>query len=136
MRLLSRLLTLCRNTRKETTFFQPLIPSTTLSSSSSPKDPSSPSYSAAESAAADRRVTVARALSHDLSSTVSQLIVRGARPSDSGAYNCSPSNTTPASVTVHVLDGEMENLPACIFYVFFAFIPGMYKVIHSTSSNS
>ena len=90
-----------------TTLFQPLIPSTSSSSpSSASKDPSSPSYSAADSAAADSRVTIARSLSSDLSSTVSQLVVRGARPSDSGAYNCSPSNTKPASLTVHVLDGE------------------------------
>ena len=90
-----------------TTLFQPLIPSTSSSSpSSATKGPSAPSYSAADSAAADSRVTIARSLSPDLSSTVSQLVVRGARPSDSGAYNCSPSNTKPASLTVHVLDGE------------------------------
>ncbi len=39
-------------------------------------------------------------------STSSQLTLRDARVSDSGVYRCSPSNTSPASVVVHVLDGE------------------------------
>lgn len=36
----------------------------------------------------------------------SYLIIQEAGPNDSGVYQCNPSNTSPASLTVHVLDGE------------------------------
>ncbi|XP_059081197.1 zwei Ig domain protein zig-8-like [Tigriopus californicus] len=36
----------------------------------------------------------------------SYLIIEEAGPNDSGVYECNPSNTSPASLTVHVLDGE------------------------------
>ncbi|XP_050738864.1 zwei Ig domain protein zig-8-like [Eriocheir sinensis] len=38
--------------------------------------------------------------------TTSTLLIQRARPSDSGLYDCSPSNAAPANVTVHVLNGE------------------------------
>ncbi|KAJ8985278.1 hypothetical protein NQ317_007065 [Molorchus minor] len=34
------------------------------------------------------------------------LLIQKARPSDSGNYQCNPSNARPANVTVHVLNGE------------------------------
>eukprot|EP00094_Tigriopus_californicus_P008328 TCALIF_08024-PA protein Name:"Protein of unknown function" AED:0.35 eAED:0.35 QI:0/0/0/0.75/0.66/0.75/4/0/191 len=34
----------------------------------------------------------------------SYLIIEEAGPNDSGVYECNPSNTSPASLTVHVLD--------------------------------
>ncbi|XP_011501716.1 PREDICTED: lachesin-like [Ceratosolen solmsi marchali] len=40
------------------------------------------------------------------SGTTSKLLVTQARVSDSGNYTCVPSNANPASVTVHVLNGE------------------------------
>jgi len=39
-------------------------------------------------------------------STLSSLLIRNAKPSDSGKYVCNPSNTGPAQITVQVLDGE------------------------------
>ncbi|XP_045139314.1 zwei Ig domain protein zig-8-like [Portunus trituberculatus] len=38
--------------------------------------------------------------------TTSTLLIQKARGSDSGHYDCSPSNAAPANVTVHVLNGE------------------------------
>ncbi|KAM8703775.1 hypothetical protein ACLKA7_008412 [Drosophila subpalustris] len=38
--------------------------------------------------------------------TTSFLLIKSARPSDSGHYQCNPSNAKPKSVTVHVLNGE------------------------------
>ncbi|XP_067633246.1 probable serine/threonine-protein kinase roco6 isoform X3 [Eurosta solidaginis] len=38
--------------------------------------------------------------------TSSFLLIKTARPSDSGHYQCNPSNAKPKSVTVHVLNGE------------------------------
>ncbi|XP_046750301.1 uncharacterized protein LOC124413624 [Diprion similis] len=40
------------------------------------------------------------------SGTTSKLLVTQARLSDSGNYTCIPSNANPASVMVHVLNGE------------------------------
>ncbi|XP_043283587.1 lachesin-like isoform X2 [Venturia canescens] len=40
------------------------------------------------------------------SGTTSKLLVTQARSSDSGNYTCVPSNANPASVIVHVLNGE------------------------------
>ncbi|XP_060527755.1 lachesin-like isoform X2 [Cylas formicarius] len=36
----------------------------------------------------------------------SVLLIQKARPTDSGNYQCNPSNARPANVTVHVLNGE------------------------------
>lgn len=36
----------------------------------------------------------------------SVLLIQKARPSDSGNYQCNPSNARAANVTVHVLNGE------------------------------
>ncbi|XP_037953078.1 uncharacterized protein LOC119683465 isoform X2 [Teleopsis dalmanni] len=38
--------------------------------------------------------------------TTSFLLIKSARTSDSGLYQCNPSNAKPRSVTVHVLNGE------------------------------
>ncbi|XP_055694901.1 zwei Ig domain protein zig-8-like isoform X2 [Lutzomyia longipalpis] len=38
--------------------------------------------------------------------TTSFLLIKNARPSDSGQYQCNPSNAKSKSVTVHVLNGE------------------------------
>ncbi|GLV38216.1 defective proboscis extension response 9 [Carabus blaptoides fortunei] len=38
--------------------------------------------------------------------TTSFLLIQKAKPSDSGQYQCNPSNAQPKSVTVHVLNGE------------------------------
>lgn len=38
--------------------------------------------------------------------TTSFLLIKSARPSDSGHYQCNPSNAKPKSVTVHVLNGK------------------------------
>jgi len=38
--------------------------------------------------------------------TVSVLLIRDARTSDSGQYKCSPSNSKDKTVTVHVLNGK------------------------------
>ncbi|XP_055716476.1 zwei Ig domain protein zig-8-like isoform X2 [Phlebotomus papatasi] len=43
--------------------------------------------------------------------TTSFLLIKNARPSDSGQYQCNPSNAKSKSVTVHVLNGEF---PAAI----------------------
>ncbi|KAF0311269.1 Zwei Ig domain protein zig-8 [Amphibalanus amphitrite] len=37
--------------------------------------------------------------------TVSQLLIRHARPPDSGRYTCRPASSRPAAVSVHVLKG-------------------------------
>ncbi|XP_071538414.1 neurotrimin-like isoform X2 [Panulirus ornatus] len=36
--------------------------------------------------------------------TTSSLLIQKAQPSDSGRYDCNPSNSSPANVTVHVLN--------------------------------
>lgn len=38
--------------------------------------------------------------------TTSFLLIQQARPSDSGNYQCNPSNAQVKSVVVHVLNGE------------------------------
>lgn len=38
--------------------------------------------------------------------TTSFLLIQNARPSDSGQYQCNPSNAKSRSVTVHVLNGK------------------------------
>ncbi|XP_043218355.1 zwei Ig domain protein zig-8-like [Amphibalanus amphitrite] len=38
--------------------------------------------------------------------TTSHLLIRAARPSDSGVYSCAPSNARIATIIVHVLQGE------------------------------
>jgi hypothetical protein len=38
----------------------------------------------------------------------SALVLDSAAPSDSGNYSCVPSNATPASINVHVLNGTYE----------------------------
>ncbi|XP_043221556.1 netrin receptor DCC-like isoform X2 [Amphibalanus amphitrite] len=40
--------------------------------------------------------------------TTSHLLIQRAQSGDSGTYWCQPSNAAPASVTVHILDGEQS----------------------------
>lgn len=40
--------------------------------------------------------------------TTSFLLIQQARPSDSGTYQCNPSNAQSKSVVVHVLNGEFN----------------------------
>ncbi|MPC18361.1 hypothetical protein E2C01_011240 [Portunus trituberculatus] len=40
--------------------------------------------------------------------TTSTLLIQKARPSDSGRYDCNPSNADSANITVHVLYGEHQ----------------------------
>ncbi|KAH8342169.1 hypothetical protein KR074_005601 [Drosophila pseudoananassae] len=42
--------------------------------------------------------------------TTSFLLIKSARPSDSGHYQCNPSNAKPKSVTVHVLNGVSHSV--------------------------
>lgn len=42
--------------------------------------------------------------------TTSFLLIKGARPSDSGQYQCNPSNAKSKSVMVHVLNGKYLEL--------------------------
>lgn len=52
--------------------------------------------------------------------TTSKLLVTKALISDSGNYTCMPSNASPASTIVHVLNGESRSplhLRRCIFHV-------------------
>ncbi|XP_054746785.1 uncharacterized protein LOC129251465 isoform X1 [Anastrepha obliqua] len=42
--------------------------------------------------------------------TTSFLLIKTARPSDSGHYQCNPSNAKPKSVTVHVLNGVSHSV--------------------------
>ncbi|XP_037082140.1 LOW QUALITY PROTEIN: cell adhesion molecule 2-like [Pollicipes pollicipes] len=44
--------------------------------------------------------------------TVSQLLIRAARPPDSGRYTCRPASSKPASVRVHVLKAVSEYVPS------------------------
>lgn len=34
------------------------------------------------------------------------LLIQNAKPTDSGSYQCNPSNAKPANVTIHVLNGK------------------------------
>ncbi|XP_037950442.1 probable serine/threonine-protein kinase MARK-A isoform X2 [Teleopsis dalmanni] len=38
--------------------------------------------------------------------TISSLLIESAQPTDSGLYQCSPSNAKPKSVTIHILNGK------------------------------
>ncbi|KAG8225891.1 hypothetical protein J437_LFUL006822 [Ladona fulva] len=38
--------------------------------------------------------------------TTSRLLIQKAIPPDSGLYTCTPSNANPASIRVHILNGE------------------------------
>ena len=38
--------------------------------------------------------------------TTSHLLIRAARPSDSGVYSCAPSNARVATSIVHVMQGK------------------------------
>jgi hypothetical protein len=41
--------------------------------------------------------------------TTSFLLIQKARPSDSGRYQCNPSNAQSKSITVHVLNGKQSS---------------------------
>lgn len=42
--------------------------------------------------------------------TTSYLLIQNARPSDTGQYQCNPSNAQSKSILVHVLNGKMKHL--------------------------
>jgi hypothetical protein len=48
--------------------------------------------------------------------TTSFLLIQNARPSDSGQYQCNPSNAKSRSVTVHVLNGNWFNSSLFRYY--------------------
>lgn len=50
------------------------------------------------------------------SGTTSKLLITKASLTDSGNYTCVPSNATPASVSVHVLNGEFTQHFYCNYY--------------------
>ena len=50
------------------------------------------------------RMSLVRTMTSD--ATISSLLIEKTNPSDSGTYECIPSNTGPASINVHVLDGK------------------------------
>jgi len=64
--------------------------------------------------------------------TSTSLLLRQVRLSDSGKYSCNPSNADPASVTLHVLQGErpaamQSNGAPCISpWVYFFFLVGFW----------
>lgn len=49
--------------------------------------------------------------------TTSFLLIKNARPSDSGQYQCNPSNAKSKSVTVHVLNGKYSQKCALMAYL-------------------
>lgn len=53
--------------------------------------------------------------------TTSFLLIQQARPSDSGMYQCNPSNAQSKSVMVHVLNGELVSdlFIFCLVLLFF-----------------
>lgn len=40
--------------------------------------------------------------------TTSFLLIKNAKPSDSGHYQCNPANSIPKNVTVHILNGKYK----------------------------
>ena len=50
------------------------------------------------------RMSLVRTMKSD--ATISSLLIERTNPSDSGTYECIPSNTGPAKINVHVLDGK------------------------------
>lgn len=49
--------------------------------------------------------------------TTSFLLIKNAKPSDSGVYQCNPSNAKSKSVTVHVLNGKFSTKNTFYFYI-------------------
>ena len=49
--------------------------------------------------------------------TTSHLLIRAARPADSGVYSCAPSNARVATSRVHVLQGKWEVVMKSCFCV-------------------
>ncbi|EAT40480.1 AAEL007794-PA [Aedes aegypti] len=45
-------------------------------------------------------------LDGDIHSTIGSLIIESTRKKDSGNYSCSPSNSPPITVSLHVINGE------------------------------
>lgn len=60
--------------------------------------------------------------------TTSFLLIKGARPSDSGQYQCNPSNAKSKIVMVHVLNGKYLklNLPSKQFFFFLLYMEKFY----------
>ena len=60
------------------------------------------------------RMSLVRTLKSD--ATISSLLIEKTKPADSGTYECIPSNTGPAKINVHVLDGEYRlSLPLYLY---------------------
>ena len=63
------------------------------------------------------RLSLVRTLKSD--ATISSLLIEKTKPADSGTYECIPSNTGPAKINVHVLDGEYHlSLPSYLYMLY------------------
>lgn len=51
----------------------------------------------------------------------SRLLISRAQPPDSGNYTCSPSSSEPASVIVHVLNGNLSRYYNILYFTFVEF---------------
>lgn len=69
--------------------------------------------------------------------TTSFLLIKGARPSDSGQYQCNPSNAKSKIVMVHVLNGKYLklNLPSKQFLFFFIIWKNFINIIFNFISH-
>lgn len=63
--------------------------------------------------------------------TTSFLLIKNARPSDSGQYQCNPSNAKSRSVTVHVLNGKY---PQKVYYFLDFFFIHLFYVCECCST--
>ena len=63
------------------------------------------------------RLSLVRTLKSD--ATISSLLIEKTKPADSGTYECIPSNTGPAKINVHVLDGEYRLSLRLYLYMFY-----------------
>jgi len=81
-----------------------------MASTPSPPPLPMPSASSFSTLSENSRTTVSASPSKSSSS----LVILRAEPSDSGVYLCSPSNTKPAAVAVHVLQGETSHMRLAI----------------------
>lgn len=60
----------------------------------------------------------------------SSLLIQNARPADSGKYVCRPDNAEPATVNVHVLNGEFYSyIRTQRFSHLFFFIRSSFRIL-------